>query len=338
MQSKFHQGDDIFRRRVLLTGGAGYVGSVLARGLLARGFNVTVMDKLFFGNTFLDEPRIKVIQKDVRNIGMADLVGITDVIDLAAISNDPSGDLDKDLTFEVNFKARKNLQELCRLTGVGRYVLASTCSVYGFQDEIVSEASSLNPLTTYAETNAMAEEAALSQRNGDTIFTVIRQGTVYGASRRMRYDLVVNAMILNAVQGKPLMVLRNGKQWRPVVHVADTSDAMIQILTAPRKSVESQIFNVGSDDQNFTVLELASTISSALGKDLEVQWYGEPDFRSYRVSFSKIKKELGYSTEMTVARAVAEIKSGLEDTSLLPAARNYTMSSYQTLMAEGALR
>jgi nucleoside-diphosphate-sugar epimerase len=325
-------------RVVLLTGGAGYIGSVLAGQLVKAGFSVRILDKLFFGNPFTSQPQMSVIQKDTRDVSRGDLVGVTDVIDLAAISNDPAGDLVKDLTLDINFKARKSLQELCVSAGVQRYILASSCSVYGFQDEVVDESSSINPLTIYAEANAMSEENAISLVGSGTVFTAIRQATVYGASSRMRYDLVVNAMALNAIQGNPLKVLRNGMQWRPLVHVADTSRAMLRILQSDASLIDGQIFNVGSDEQNITILEIAELVSAAVGKAVNIEWYGDPDHRSYKVSFEKIRKTLDFLPQMNIPEAALEIAAGFSSGPLAPKPQNYTLAWYQKLLADGQLR
>jgi nucleoside-diphosphate-sugar epimerase len=326
------------RRRIFaLTGGAGYVGSVLARYLLSTGASVRVIDRCFFGNPFVGEPGIDVIQKDVRQVSESDLIGVSDVIDLAAISNDPAGDLDERLTLEINFQARQRLQKLCVSEGVERYLLASSCSVYGFNEDVVNEKSTINPLTTYARANAMAEESAIALKDSGTIFSAVRQATVYGPSSRMRYDLVVNAMALNVIQEKPLRVLRDGTQWRPLVHVEDTSRAMLTILNAPADLVDGEIFNVGSDDQNITVLDLAKIVSATLGKELTLDWYGAPEHRSYRVAFSKILDTLGFQPEFTVAMAVTQIQRGLKDGSLNPRPESYTLPWYEKLISDGQL-
>jgi nucleoside-diphosphate-sugar epimerase len=332
------QASDPADRVVLLTGGAGYIGSVLAGQLVKAGFSVRILDKLFFGNPFASQPQISVIQKDTREVSKEDLVGVTDVIDLAAISNDPAGDLVKDLTLEINFRARKRLQELCVAEGVQRYILASSCSVYGFQDEVVNERSSINPLTTYAEANALSEENAISLVGSGTVFTAIRQATVYGASSRMRYDLVVNAMALNVIQGNPLKVLRDGMQWRPLVHVADTSRAMLRILQSDSSLIDGQIFNVGSDEQNLTILEIAELVSTALGKAVNIEWYGDPDHRSYKVSFEKIRNTLDFLPQMNIPEAALEIAAGFSGGPLAPKPQNYTLAWYQKLLADGQLR
>jgi nucleoside-diphosphate-sugar epimerase len=325
------------QRTVVLTGGAGYVGSVLARYLVSQGMSVRVIDRCFFGNPFIGEPEVAVLEKDVRQISESDLMGVSDVIDLAAISNDPAGDLDERLTFEINFEARRRLQKLCASSGVERYLLASSCSVYGFNDDVVNEESPLNPLTNYARANALAEESAMALRDSGTVFSAVRQATVYGPSSRMRYDLVVNAMALNVIQGKPLRVLREGTQWRPLVHVSDTSRAMLTILNAPADLVNGQIFNVGSDDQNFTILELATLISTTLGRELNLEWYGAPEYRSYRASFEKIRHTLDFLPQITLEMAVMQIERGLKDGSLEPRPESYTLPWYSKLLTDGHL-
>ena len=325
-------------RVVLLTGGTGYIGSVLARILVAEGFAVKVLDRLFFGNPFANSSDITVLDKDTRSVTLEDLHGITDVIDLAAISNDPAGELVADLTLDINFRARQKFQQLCSEAGVGKYILASSCSVYGFQDDVVNELSEINPLTTYAEANALSEQSALGIKDSQTAFTAIRQATVYGASPRMRYDLVVNAMTLNVLQGNALKVLRDGKQWRPLVHVTDTCRAMVDVLKAPAEKVAGQIFNVGSDEQNLMILDIAEQVSGALGQEANIEWYGDPDHRSYKVSFEKIKTQLGFEPKMTVPKAALEIREGFGNGSLLPKPENYTLPWYQKLLAEGVLR
>ena len=326
------------KRVVALTGGAGYIGSVLARLLVKRGFSVRIIDMCFFGNPFVDEKEICVVKRDVRSLSSSDLAGVSAVIDLAAISNDPAGDLDEKLTLEINFQARKRLQELCVAIGVERYILASSCSVYGYNDVVVTEESRINPLTTYAQTNRLAEESAMALSQSDTTFSAVRQATVYGPSSRMRYDLVVNAMVLDVLHGKPIKILRDGKQWRPLVHVADASRAILAILEAEPDKVNGQIFNVGSDDQNMNILELAELIPSVLGKTSELEWYGEPEHRSYRVSFEKIRNIIGFEPERTVAMAVKEIESGLAQGNLVARPESYTLPWYRSLLADGLLK
>lgn len=295
-------------KKVVITGGAGYIGSVLTRLLLEAGYSVTVVDRFYFGDNFGELPNLQKIVADSRDFDPKVLEGAFAVLDLAAISNDPAGDLNRQKTLDINYRARRRLQELCVELGVERYILASSCSVYGFQDDVVDENSQVNPLTTYAEANLLAEKSAMSLLGKGTTFTAFRQATVYGLSPRMRFDLVVNAMSLNVIRGNALKMLRDGSQWRPLVHVRDTSKAFMECLTAPQASVDGQTINIGANTHNFQVVEIAKEISSALKVDLDIEWYGDPDLRSYKVSFDKAASLLNFRPDWSLGAAAIEIQ------------------------------
>lgn len=298
-------------KKVVVTGGAGYIGSVLTRLLLDRGFEVAVVDRFYFGDNFGEIEGLSKFKADSRDFAPEILTGAYAVLDLAAISNDPAGDLNRQKTLDINFRARRRLQELCIEYGVQKYVLASSCSVYGFQDGVVDETSSTNPLTTYAEANLFAEQSAFSLSGQGTAFTALRQATVFGLSPRMRFDLVVNAMSLNVIQGNKLKMLRDGSQWRPLVHVRDTSKAFIACLETSVDQIDNQIINVGANSHNFQVLEIAEQVSKALGKDLDIEWYGDPDHRSYKVNFDKAAALLGLELDWSLADAAKEISNSI---------------------------
>jgi len=187
--------------RVLVTGGAGYIGSVLVRMLIDAGYDVICLDRLFFGlesiQELLDNPNFKLVRDDIRWFNPDVLKGVDIVIDLAALSNDPTGELDPMKTYDINYLGRIRVARLSKECRVGRYIFASTCSVYGFQERVVNENSSLNPLTTYAKAAVLAEKDILPLASRDFIVTVLRFATAYGLSHRMRFDLVVNAMTLS---------------------------------------------------------------------------------------------------------------------------------------------
>jgi nucleoside-diphosphate-sugar epimerase len=320
------------QKKIVITGGAGYIGSTLSRMARARGYEVHVVDRFFFGSESLEGSGVILHRADTRDMDPSLLEGAFALFDLAAISNDPAGDLNKAITMDINYRARRRLQELCLENGVERYVLASSCSVYGFQDQIVDEKSDVNPLTTYAEANILAENSAFSILGGHTAFTSLRQATVFGLSNRMRFDLAVNAMTLSMWKSGKLRILRNGEQWRPMVHLRDTSKAFLQVIEAERELVDGEIFNVGSDHQNFRIIDLAEEVSAALGKELELEWYGDPDHRSYRVSFQKINKVLNFETEWTVGMAAKEIADALGDGAITDSLKTQTLNWYQSLM------
>jgi len=320
---------------VVVTGGAGYIGSVLTEMLLAAGARVTVLDRLFFGDTLADlmrRDRLRVVRDDIRACDPALLEGADAVCDLAALSNDPAGELDPRKTMEINFEGRARICRLAKRAGVRRYVLASSCSIYGFQDDVVDETGPTQPLTTYAHANARAEEAVLGEASSRFCVTALRQATVYGASRRMRFDLAINGMTLAAHRTGRVRILRDGTQWRPMVHVHDTSRAFLCALDAESETVNGEIFNVGSDDQNLQILPLAERVAAAIGVPFVADWYGDPDHRSYRASFSKIADRLGYRTTRTPEDGAREVAAGLRAGTLRDGPETRTVEWYRELI------
>lgn len=322
-------------KKVLLTGAGGYIGSVLTGLLLEEGYAVTALDRFFFGPTLKrlqDNPNLQLIRGDIRDVDPRILEGVWGVLDLAALSNDPAGELDPQKTLAINHQGRARMAKLAKEQGVERYVLASSCSIYGFQDGVLDETSPTNPLTTYAEANLRAEQSNLPLADAHFSVTALRQATVYGLSPRMRFDLAINGMTLGLWKEGKIPLLRDGTQWRPFVHVRDTSRAFIAVLQAPREKVSGQIFNVGSDEQNYQIMPLAQQVAEALGKPFNFEWYGLPDHRSYRVSFAKIKNTLGYAPRFTPADAAREIVAALGSGELVPDDRTITLKWYKNLM------
>ena len=301
--------------RVLVTGGAGYIGSTLLRLLLEKGYDVVCLDRFFFGYDSIKdiEDQIKVVKDDVRWFDPSILNGVDAVFDLAALSNDPAGELDPQKTLDINYKGRVRVAKLSKKHGVKRYVLASSCSVYGFQEGILTEQSSVNPLTTYAKANVLAEKDVLPLADNSFIVTVLRQATVYGFSYRMRFDLAINGMTLSLFKNGKLRIMRDGTQWRPFVHVKDTSRTFIKVLEADKEIVNGQIFNVGSNDQNYQIFDLAKLVAESCGLPFVYEWYGSPDKRSYKVSFDKIAKVLGFKPKYTPREGAREIFDALRD-------------------------
>lgn len=322
--------------RVMITGGAGYIGSTMTELLLARGYKVTVLDRFFFGPTLDDlaaHPRLRLMRRDVRNVEPADFDGIEAVMDLAALSNDPAGELDPAKTLEINHLGRRLVARMAKEAGVGRYVAATSCSIYGFQDDVVDETSKTNPLTTYAEANGLVEKSNLPLADGDFCATALRQATVYGASRRMRFDLAVNAMTLAIHKTGGLKLMRDGTQWRPFVHVRDTCRAFIAVVEAPSNAVNGEIFNVGSANQNVQLKELGEQVARGCGVPFKFEWYGDADHRSYRVDFSKIERVLGYRAEWTPESGAREIAMQLRAGRLAETPQTNTLGWYKHLMA-----
>jgi len=319
----------------LVTGGAGYIGSVLVRMLLERGYDVTVLDRFFFGKDSLKDiaDQIKIVKGDIRWVDESILDGVDVVMDLAALSNDPSGELNPDWTMEINYQGRVRIATLSKKKGVERYILASSCSIYGFQEGILDENSGVNPLTTYAKANHLAEQNVLPLADKNFTVTALRQATVYGFSYRMRFDLAINGMTLGFFKNGKIPIMRDGTQWRPFVHVKDTSKAFIMTMEADKELVNGQIFNVGSNDQNYQIFQLAKLIAESIGIPFKYEWYGSPDHRSYRVNFDKIHKTLEFTQDYTPIEGAREIYSALKDGTLDPNdMRTITVKWYKHLL------
>lgn len=322
-------------KHIVVTGGAGYIGSTLTELLLTRGYEVTVLDRFFFGDTLADlqsSPKLHLTKGDIRTVPTSIFKGVEGVCDLAALSNDPTGELDPEKTFEINHRGRARVCKLAKEAGVSRYVLASSCSLYGYQDELVDETSPLHPLTTYAEANDLAEGSALAESDERFTVTALRQSTAYGLSRRMRFDLAVNGMTLALYKQGSVRIMRDGTQWRPMIHVRDTSRAFIIVLESESDKVNKEVFNVGSQEQNLQVLPLAKRLSEAVGIPFREDWYGDPDSRSYRVNFQKIRERLHYSTEFSPEDGAREIFAALKSGTIADGPRTRTLEWYKMLL------
>lgn len=326
--------------RILVTGAGGYIGSVLVPMLLEKGYEVIALDRFFFGREKLpqESSQLKILEDDIRFFEKDILKNVDAIIDLAALSNDPTGELDPVKTWSINYLGRFRVATLAKLMGVKRYIFPSSCSVYGFQDEIVDETSNTNPLTTYAKANLKAEKDILDLADDSFTVVILRQATVYGFSPRMRFDLAINGMIKGFFKNGKIPILRDGTQWRPFVHVKDTSKAMILALEAPPDKVNKEIFNVGSDDQNYQIFDLAKRVAESIGIPFEYEWYGLPDHRSYRVSFKKIKEVLGFTPEYYAEKGAVEVWEALKTGKLDPDdPKTITVEWYKHLLKEGVM-
>ena len=318
---------------VLVTGAGGYIGTTLVPMLLDAGYAVRAVDRFFFGRHLLPEHgRLEVVVEDSRKLAPEHFAGADAVIDLAAISNDPSGELFQEATFRINRDSRVRAARLAKEAGARRYVLPSSCSIYGFQEEGVTadETSPTNPLTTYARANESAEQGVLPLADEGFCVVVLRQATVYGLSPRMRFDLAINGMTFGAWKTGRLPLMRDGTQWRPMVHVRDTARAQTFMLEADPAKINGQIFNVGSAANLYRIGALGELVAGCVPREVEIEWYGDPDRRSYRVAFHKIEA-LGFRTAWTAADGVAEICEALEAGAVDKTIRTITLDWYREL-------
>lgn len=325
--------------KIFVTGGGGYIGTTLVPYLAQQGHEVTVLDRFYFGKEPLENALKKagvhatLIQGDVRAFSGTLLEGQDAVIDMAAISNDPASELDPWKTFKINYLGRSRTARLAKQAGVKRYLLISSCSIYGFSDDTLSEESPANPLSTYGKANYMAELDNLPLGDDTFVSSAVRLSTAFGLSERMRFDLSVNAMTAVAHATGKLPLGRDGSQWRPYLHVKDIARAILAVLTAPAEKVNRQLFNVGDDRQNYQTRQIADIVSGTLRSKPEIEWFGDPDKRSYRVSFAKIKDVLGFEAMYTFADAVREIEQALIEGVLKHDLSTKTVEWYKHLLS-----
>lgn len=299
------------RNKVLVTGGCGYVGSVLVPKL-ANEFEVVVLDSMLFGNYLPSVPNISIVEGDMRDNQLVHSVlsGCTDVIHLAAISNDPCCDLDPRIAYEVNKNAVIDLVEIAKNCGVRRFINASTGSVYGIkEEESVTEDLTLEPTTLYAKLKAETEEIVRSASNENFTTISIRSGTVFGLSPRMRFDLIINIMTKSAmVDGK--IIVHGGKQYRSTVHIDDLTDLFCSLVEIPKEMINGRVDNFGI--ANYTAKEIADMVREETGAVIHIDT-NITDNRSIRMSSEKIEYELGYKPKKTVRQGIREIKNAFEE-------------------------
>lgn len=280
--------------RILLTGHNGYIGSVMAPHLVKAGYEVVGIDTKYFGECTLppDSPAIPEIRKDIRDLTTVDLSGFDAVIHLAALSNDPIGNLNDTWTEEINFKASQRLGALAKAAGVRRFLFSSSCIMYGSADaEVVTENSPLDPKTEYARSKVKAENALRELADDNFSPVYLRNGTVYGVSPRMRFDTVFNDLMGQAVTQGKVVVYSDGKPWRPVVHVQDIARSFQAVLEAPTEAIHNQAFNNGTAELNHRVIELAQiAVNTVPGTRLEIDTRKGADQRTYKADFGKFAR------------------------------------------------
>jgi len=301
-------------RRVLVVGGAGYLGGILSKQLLDHGYAVRVLDNLMYGDegiaSLRHHPAFEFIHGDIRDIRVVvkAIKEIDAVIHLAAIVGDPASALDPEETIEINYLSSKILAEVCKQSQINRFIFASTCSVYGANEpgKMLDEQSKLNPISLYAEMKLNSEKGILSLEDDNFSPTILRMGTLFGVSPRMRFDLVINVLTVKAIMEGKFTVF-GGNQWRPFCHVKDAAQAYINCLEAPIEAVKGETFNIAPE--NTTISDMGKLVKKLISNAEMIMDETQVDQRDYCVSDKKIRNKIRYKHAYTISDGIKEIKS-----------------------------
>ena len=331
--------------KILLTGHKGYIGAVAGPILRSAGHEVVGLDTdLFEGCDFGKVPELPEIAKDLRDLTRADLDGFDAVVHLAALSNDPLGNLNGDLTYGINHRASVRLAELAKQAGVRRFVFSSSCSTYGAAgDDLLNETAGLNPVTAYAESKVFVERDVAPLADERFSPTFLRNATAYGASPRLRLDVVLNDLVAWAHTTGRVYIKSDGTPWRPIVHIRDITAAALAVLEAPQDAIHNQTFNVGRTEENYRIRDLAAIVAETVpGCRIEYAADGGPDKRCYRISCDKIERMLpNFRPQWTARKGAQELYEAYQAAGLtrddLERGRYTRIGQIQRLIAAGQL-
>ena len=309
--------------KIFITGTEGYLGSLLAPILVEQGHEILAVDTGFYKSGWLYNgvpvtPR--TLNKDIRQISPEDLAGVGAIVHMAELSNDPTGELAPDITYEINHKGSVRLAQLAREAGVGRFVYMSSCSVYGLAaDGYLTEKSPVKPQTAYATCKTLVERDLMPMADGHFSPTYLRNATAYGASPRMRFDIVLNNLAGLAWTTKEIKLVSDGTPWRPLVHALDIAKAICCVLAAPRESIHNEIFNVGDTAHNYTIKEIAEIVAEVFPGCRSTFGEQGADNRSYRVSFDKIRTMLpDFSCDWDARRGATQLRNVFQEVQMTP--------------------
>jgi len=293
--------------KIFVTGNKGYVGSVLTSSLLNNNFDVIGCDVNYYPIDTNDDDKIISLDKDIRQITSDDLHGCDCIMHLAGLSNDPLGELNSSITDIINFQETVRLSKLAKSVGVSRFIFSSSCSSYGVNSDEVNEKSELAPLTAYAKSKVNSELELLKLQDKDFKPIILRNATVYGSSPNLRLDLVVNNLTCSAYTTGMVKLLSDGTAWRPLLHIQDMADAFIFMANADDDLVAGEIFNVGNNEENYTVRTVAELVEKLVpNSKIEYAENATKDNRSYKVNFDKIQN-LGFQTKLSLKQGIQEL-------------------------------